>query len=144
MSRVAVFLLTALLGANAMAADVIDPNRTKEFGDITVRYNTFTSSFLQPETAQAVGVVRSKNKGLINVSVFKGVTPVVAQVTGTIKDLSGKSEVLTFKQITEKGVTNYLAPYSVPQQEFKTFTINVETGGKAHGFSFVQELFPAE
>ncbi|MGK9616948.1 DUF4426 domain-containing protein, partial [Salmonella enterica subsp. enterica] len=92
----------ALLGANAMAADVIDPNRTKEFGDITVRYNTFTSSFLQPETAQAVGVVRSKNKGLINVSVFKGVTPVVAQVTGTIKDLSGKSEVLTFKQITEK------------------------------------------
>ncbi|MEO8489671.1 MULTISPECIES: DUF4426 domain-containing protein [unclassified Pseudomonas] len=144
MSRLAIFLLTTLLGANAMAADVIDPNRTKEFGDITVRYNTFTSSFLQPETAQAVGVVRSKNKGLINVSVFKGVTPVVAQVTGTIKDLSGKSEVLTFKQITEKGSTNYLAPYSVPQQEFKTFTINVETGGKAHGFSFVQELFPAE
>ncbi|WP_025859582.1 DUF4426 domain-containing protein [Pseudomonas sp. CHM02] len=144
MSRLAIFLLTALLGTHAMAADVIDPNRTKEFGDITVRYNTFTSSFLQPETAQAVGVVRSKNKGLINVSVFKGVTPVVAQVTGTIKDLGGKSEVLTFKQITEKGATNYLAPYSVPQQEFRTFTINVETGGKAHSFSFVQELFPAE
>ncbi|MDP0919506.1 DUF4426 domain-containing protein, partial [Klebsiella pneumoniae] len=76
MSRLAVFILTALLGANAMAADGIDPNRTKEIGAITVRYNTFTSSFLQPETAQAVGVVRSKNKGLINVSVFKGVTPV--------------------------------------------------------------------
>ncbi|WP_428550309.1 DUF4426 domain-containing protein [Pseudomonas edaphica] len=144
MSRLAVFLLTALLGANAMAADVIDPNRTKEFGDITVRYNTFTSSFLQPETAQAVGVVRSKNKGLINVSVFKGVTPVVAQVTGTIKDLSGKSEVLTFKQITEKNGISYLAPYSVTQREYKTFTINVETGGKAHSFQFNQELFPAK
>ncbi len=144
MSRLAVFLLTACLGASAMAADAIDGNRQKEFGDITVHYNTFTSSFLQPETAQAVGVVRSKNKGLINVSVVKGVTPVAAQVTGTLKDLSGKSEILTFKQITEKGAIYYLAPYSVPQQEYRTFTINVETGGKAHGFSFVQELFPAD
>ncbi|AUG10474.1 DUF4426 domain-containing protein [Pseudomonas sp. S09G 359] len=144
MSRLAVFLLTACLGASAVAADAIDGNRQKEFGDITVHYNTFTSSFLQPETAQAVGVVRSKNKGLINVSVVKGVTPVAAQVTGTIKDLSGKSEILTFKQITEKGAIYYLAPYSVPQQEYRTFTINVETGGKAHGFSFVQELFPAD
>ncbi|MEX5542297.1 DUF4426 domain-containing protein [Pseudomonas poae] len=144
MSRLTVFLLTACLGASAMAADVIDPNRTKEFGDITVRYNTFTSSFLQPETAQKVGVVRSKEKGLINVTVIKGVTPVAAQVTGTIKDLGGKSEILTFKQVEEKGGISYLAPYSVTQREYKTFTINVETGGKAHGFQFNQELFPAE
>jgi len=69
---------------------------------------------------------------------------VVAQVTGTIKALGGKSEMLTFKQITEKGAIYYLAQYSVPQQEVRVFTINVETGGKAHGFSFNQELFPAE
>ncbi|WP_103734232.1 DUF4426 domain-containing protein [Pseudomonas sp. GZJR-8] len=144
MSRLVIFLLTACLGANAMAADAIDPNRTKEFGDITVHYNTYTSSFLQPETAQAVGIVRSKEKGLINVTVIKGVTPVAAQVTGTIKDLGGKSEILTFKQIEEKGGISYLAPYSVTQREYKTFTINVETGGEAHGFQFNQELFPAE
>lgn len=144
MSRLAIFLLTACLGTNAMAADAIDSKRLKEFGDITVHYNTFTSTFLQPETAQAIGVVRDKNKGLINVSVIKGVEPVAAQVTGTIKNLTGKSEILTFKQITEKGAIYYLAPYAVPQQEHRTFTINVETGGKAHGFSFTQELFPAE
>jgi len=81
---------------------------------------------------------------LINVTVIKGVTPVAAQVTGTIKDLSGRSEILTFKQITEKGAIYYLAPYNVPQQEVRVFTINVETGGKAHGFQFNQELFPAD
>ncbi len=142
MSRLAVFLLTACLGTSAMAADAVDGNRKKEFGDITVHYNTFTSSFLQPETAQAAGIVRSNEKGLINVSVIKGVTPVTAQVTGTIKDLSGKSEMLTFKQITEKVGISYLAPYSVTQQEYRTFTINVESGGKAHSFQFSQELFP--
>ncbi len=144
MSRLAVFLLTACLGISAMAADVIDPSRQKDFGDITVHYNTFTSSVLQPDVAQAVELVRSKNKGVINVSVIKGTEPVVAQVTGTIKDLSGKTEMLTFKQITEKGAIYYLAQYSVPQQEVRIFTINVETGGKAHGFSFNQELFPAD
>ena len=144
MRRLAVFLLTACLGVSAMAADAIDSKRQKEFGDITVHYNTFTSSFLQPDTAQAVGVVRSKNKGLINVTVIKGVSPVAAQVTGTVKDLGGKSEILTFKQIEEKSGISYLAPYSVTQREYKTFTINVETGGKAHGFQFNQELFPAE
>ena len=144
MSRLAIFLLTACLGASAMAADAIDANRKKDFGDITVHYNTFTSSFLPPETPQKVGVVRSKEKGLINVTVIKGESPVAAQVTGTIKDLGGKSEILTFKQIEEKGGISYLAPYTVTQREYKTFTINVETGGKAHGFSFNQELFPAE
>ena len=144
MSRLAIFLLTACLGASAMAADAIDANRKKDFGDITVHYNTFTSSFLPAETAQKVGVVRSKEKGLINVTVIKGVSPVAAQVTGTVKDLGGKSEILTFKQIEEKSGISYLAPYSVTQREYKTFTINVETGGKAHGFSFNQELFPAE
>ncbi|EIK58983.1 DUF4426 domain-containing protein [Pseudomonas lactis] len=144
MSRLAIFLLTACLGASAMAADTIDANRKKDFGDITVHYNTFTSSFLPAETAQKVGVVRSKEKGLINVTVIKGVSPVAAQVTGTVKDLGGKSEILTFKQIEEKSGISYLAPYSVTQREYKTFTINVETGGKAHGFQFNQELFPAE
>ena len=144
MSRLAIFLLTACLGASAIAADSIDANRKKDFGDITVHYNTFTSSFLPPETAQKIGVVRSKEKGLINVTVIKGVAPVAAQVTGTIKDLGGKSEVLTFKQITEKSGVSYLAPYSVTQREYKTFTINVETGGNAHSFQFNQEQFPAD
>ena len=85
MSRLAVFLLTALLGANAMAADVIDPNRTKEFGDITVRYNTFTSSFLQPDVAAAAGLVRSKNQGVLNIAVLKAGQPSTAGVSGEFR-----------------------------------------------------------
>eukprot|EP01132_Coremiostelium_polycephalum_P019375 gene19375-23039_t len=96
MSRLAVFLLTACLSVSAMAADVIDGNRQKEFGDITVHYNTLTTSFLTPEMAQEAGIVRSKELGMINVFVNKGVESIDATVTGTIKDLGGKSEMLTF------------------------------------------------
>ena len=144
MSRLAIFLLTACLGASAMAAGPIDSNRQKAFGDITVHYSTFTSSFLQPETAQAVGVVRSKNKGMINVSVIKDGKPLVANVTGTVKDLTSQSVPLNFRQVTEQGAIYYIAQYPVEQQETRTFEIKVQNGDKINTINFNQELFPGE
>jgi hypothetical protein len=38
-----------------MAADAIKGERKEVFGDVTVHYNTFNSSFLQPDIAKAAG-----------------------------------------------------------------------------------------
>ena len=46
MGRLALFLLTACLSLTAMAADVIKGERKETFGDVTVHYNTFNSTFL--------------------------------------------------------------------------------------------------
>lgn len=144
MSRLAVFLLTACLSVTAMAADAIKSDRLETFGEFKVHYNTFNSTFLQPDVAQAVELVRSKQLGVINISVIKGGTPVPAQVTGTVEDLTSKSLPLNFRQITEKGAIYYIAQYPVPLQETRTFKITVETGGQPHSFSFSQELFPGQ
>ena len=144
MSRLAIFLLTACLGASAMAADTIDANRKKDFGDITVHYNTFNSTFLQPDIAKAAELIRSKNQGVINVSVIKAGQPMVASVTGSVKDLTSKTVPLNFKQITEQGAIYYLAQYPVDQQEVRTFEIKVQAGDKINTINFNQELFPGE
>ncbi|WP_017903475.1 DUF4426 domain-containing protein [Pseudomonas asplenii] len=144
MGRLAVFLLSACLGVSAMAADAIKGERQEVFGDITVHYNTFNSTYLQPDIAKATELVRSKNQGVINVSVVKAGKPVVAQVSGAVKDLTHKSLPLTFKQITEQGGIYYIAQFPVPQQENRTFEIAVTSGGQTHTFSFNQELFPGE
>ncbi|WP_130888302.1 DUF4426 domain-containing protein, partial [Pseudomonas sp. Sample_21] len=117
MSRLALLLLTACLSASAMAADVIKGERKETFGDITVHYNTFNSTFLQPDIAKAAELIRSKNQGVINVSVVKDGKPVIASVTGTIKDLTSNSVALKFRQVTEQGAIYYIAQYPVPQQE---------------------------
>ena len=144
MSRLALLLLTACLSASAMAADVIKGERKETFGDITVHYNTFNSTFLQPDIAKAAELIRSKNQGVINVSVIKAGKPLVAQVSGTVKDLTSNSVALKFRQVTEQGAIYYIAQYPVPQQETRTFEIKVQNGDKINTINFNQELFPGE
>ena len=144
MGRLALFVLTACLSVTAMAADAIKGERQETFGDVTVHYNTFNSTFLTPDIAKSAELIRSKNQGVINVSVLKAGKPLVAQVSGTVKDLTSKSIPLSFKQITEQGAIYYIAQFPVEQQETRTFTINVQTGGDSNSFSFNQELFPGE
>ncbi|WP_191830599.1 MULTISPECIES: DUF4426 domain-containing protein [Pseudomonas] len=144
MGRLLSFLLTACLSVSAVAADAIKGERQEVFGDTTVHYSTFISTFLQPDIAKAAELVRSKNQGVINVSVIKAGQPVVTQVSGTVKDLTSASVPLKFKQITEQGAIYYIAQFPVEQQETRTFTIDVGIGGKTETISFNQELFPGE
>ncbi|PWB27392.1 DUF4426 domain-containing protein [Pseudomonas moraviensis] len=144
MSRPALLLLTACLSAGAMAADVIKGERKETFGDVTVHYNTFNSTFLTPDIAKAAELIRSKNQGVINVSVIKDGKPLIASVTGTVKDLTSNSVALKFRQVTEQGAIYYIAQYPVPQQETRTFEIKVQNGDKINTINFNQELFPGE
>ncbi|RON94295.1 homoserine acetyltransferase [Pseudomonas fluorescens] len=144
MGRLALLLLTACLSASALAADVIKGERKETFGDVTVHYNTFISTFLTPDIAKAAELIRSKNQGVINVSVIKDGKPLVANVTGTVKDLTSQSVPLNFRQITEQGAIYYIAQYPVEQQETRTFEIKVQNGDKINTINFNQELFPGE
>ncbi|WP_095146068.1 MULTISPECIES: DUF4426 domain-containing protein [unclassified Pseudomonas] len=144
MGRLALFLVTACLSVSAMAADVIKGERQETFGDVTVHYNTFNSTYLTPDIAKGAELVRSKNQGVINVSVIKDGKPMIANVTGTVKDLTSQSVTLKFKQITEQGAVYYIAQYPVDQQETRTFDIKVQTGDKINTINFNQELFPGQ
>jgi hypothetical protein len=144
MSRLAILLLSACLGSTAIAADAISSARQTTFGDVTVYYNTFNSTFLQPEIAKGVELIRSKDQGVLNVSVLKAGKPYPAHVTGTIRDLTGEPVPLRFKQVTERGAVSFLAQFPVPQQETRIFDITVQAGGATNRFSFNQELFPGQ
>ena len=126
------------------ATDAIKGERKEVFGDITVHYNTFNSTFLTPDIAKAAELTRSKNQGVINVSVIKGGKPLMAQVSGTVKDLTSQSVPLKFKEVTETGAIYYIAQYPVDQQEVRTFEIKVQTGDKVNTLNFNQELFPGQ
>jgi hypothetical protein len=144
MKRLALFLITACLSIGVMAADAIKPDRKEVFGDVTVHYNTFNSTFLTPDIAKAAELIRSKNQGIINISVLKSGKPLSAQVSGSVKDLTSSSFPLKFKQVTEQGAIYYIAQYPVNQQEVRTFEIKVQTGDKINTLNFNQELFPGE
>ena len=144
MKRLALLLITSCLSIGAMAADVIKAERKEVFGDVTVHYNTFNSTFLTPDIAKGAELIRSKHQGVINVSVIKEGKPLMAQVSGTVKDLTSKTVPLTFRQVTEAGAIYYIAQYPVEQQETRTFEIKVQIGDKINTINFNQELFPGQ
>lgn len=144
MRRLALLLCALCLAVPAFAADYAKPDRKEVFGDTTVHYSAITSSYLQPDIAAAAGLIRSKNQGVLNIAAEKAGKPVVANITGTVKDLTGHTVPLKFKQIAEQGAGYYVAQFPIEQQETLTFDINVKAGDDTNSFSFDQELFPGE
>ena len=139
MRRIALLFIALCLSLPALA------ERKQTFGDLDVHYITFNSSFLQPDIAAANGLVRSKTQGVVNISVLKAGKASSASVSGEVKDLVGRSQPLTFKQVNEGEAIYYLAQFTFSQREMLRFTIYVRAAdGVAHSFIFNQDVFPDE
>ena len=138
MKRVLVCFLTAMLALPVLA------ERKHSVGEYDIHYSAFNSGFLQPDIASAAGLVRSKTQGVINVSVLKAGKPVVAQVSGTVKNLLGQDRPLSFKQLKEGDeAIYYLAQFPFDSQETLRFRLTVQpTGAQPFSFEFNQEFFP--
>ena len=139
MRQLIMCLLTRCLTLPALA------ERKQTFGTTDVHYSVFNSSFLQPATAAASGLVRSKAEGVITVAAIDNGKPLATQVSGQVKNLLGQLTPLTFKQIKEQNAIYYLAQFPLEDREILIFTINVKgTDGRNNSFSFNQEVFPDE
>ncbi|MCP3908104.1 MAG: DUF4426 domain-containing protein [Oceanicoccus sp.] len=126
MFRPALLLLTLLFG-NAVFAQT---ESTKVFGDYDVHYSVLNSTFITPQVAQAYGIVRGKDRALINIAVRKrlgrGVTKAKKSiVSGSSSDLIHSAE-LQFTEITEQESIYYIAELRFNNKELRTFTINIQ------------------
>ncbi|MDO9321272.1 MAG: DUF4426 domain-containing protein [Pseudomonas sp.] len=137
MQRLALVLLAFCLALPAMA------EQKQSYGTLDVHYSAFNSSFLQPEVAAAVGLVRSKSQGVVNVALLQAGKASTGQVSGAVKNLLGQISPLSFKQVKEGTAIYYLAQFPFEQQEMLRFTLNVKgADGVPHSFDFSQEFFP--
>lgn len=137
MQRLALLVLSFCLALPAMA------EQKQSYGELDVHYSAFNSSFLQPEVAAAVGLVRSKQQGVVNVALLQAGKASTGQVSGEVKNLLGQISPLSFKQVKEGTAIYYLAQFPFEQQEMLRFTLNVKgADGVPHSFDFSQEFFP--
>ena len=120
-------LCLATASYNAAAQDDISVSQD----GYEVFYSAFNTSFISPEVASAAGIVRGKNKGLVNISIVRYDEqgqrfPVEAkEITGESYDLIYRNP-LAFKEIVEKGARYYLSPFKISaDDEFVQFDISV-------------------
>lgn len=137
--RVMFGLFALLLALPALA------ERKQSVGEYEVHYSVFHSSFLQPDIAQATGLVRSKQLGVLNLAVLRNGTAVPATVSGSFKNLLSQNSPLSFKQVKEGEAIYYLSQFPVEGQDTLRFELSVQPmGGSPITLQFSQEVFPEQ
>lgn len=142
-------LLTLLIGFTAMTMAVnVSAENAQKFGDYTVHYNAFNSDVLQPSMAEAYGIVRSKNRGMLTVTIIKkesGSTgkPVRAAVTASASNLTGQFRQFNIREIDEESSIYYMSVFHVAHEEMLDFVLQVLPEGEtqSHTVKFRQQFF---
>jgi hypothetical protein len=120
----------ALLAAVVLISKPVLAGQFVAYGDYEIHYNAFSSTFIQPDIAQKVGLERSKRKALVNVSVLKvngnEKTAVNAIVTGAATNLIQQRQRLDFKEIDEGNAIYYIGQFGFSNEQIMRISLQVQ------------------
>lgn len=136
----------------AVAALVFSPVALAEQsisdGRYEIHYNAFNSSFITPEVAQQNGLVRSKYRALVNVSVLEvqqdgSKKATTAIVSGQASNLLNQVQQLEFKKIDEGNALYYIGGFRFTEDEQLKITLSVQPdpNSPAYDIEFEQRFY---
>ena len=145
------FSLTSFFAALCLLLVMMSSAKAEQFeqvGDYQIHYNTFTTSFLQPQVAKAYNVVRSRYQAMINISVLKKQSDgrykaVEALVTGDVGNLAGQSVSLAFRSIREPNAIYQITTFRFTEDEPTRFRLKVrfDPNQPAYDLSFIRRFY---
>jgi len=132
------WLASAAALAQIDQAKPVDSHQT--FGDYTVHYSVFNSTFITPEVARIHKLARAKNRVLVNVSLTQkreGASSLglPARVSGTATNLIQQQRPLEFITVSEGEATYYLASLRHTNEEVINFVVNLQPEGSSETFT---------
>lgn len=135
-------LLALTLASFASAEQMIDT------GEYIVHYSALSTENVPAPVASAYGITRSKNQGMVNITVLRktedGVNEhVEAKVAAAARNLSGQRRTIDFELVTEQDANYYIGTFRVANEEHLTFTVEVVLPGEADPleFTFSQKFY---
>lgn len=117
--------------ATATANTAQTPSESsKDFGDYVIHYTALPTDHLPPEVAKGYGIVRSKNRALLNISIIRkeGGTPgksVPGSVSAHAANLTGQVKKVNLRPITDGDAIYYIAELPVSNEETLVFDVSV-------------------
>lgn len=113
-------------------------------GDYIVHYNAISTESLPPAVARAYGITRSKNRGLLNISVLKkggNFEGVEADIEVSATNLTGQLRNIDLRKITDNNAIYYISEFSVADRETLDFSIKVTTNDNNTGNMKLRQQF---
>ena len=118
---------------------------SKVIGDYVVHFNALPTESLPPSVASAYKIKRSKNRGLLNISVLKkggNFEGAEAEIKVSATNLTGQLRKIDLRKITEQNAIYYIGVFSVSDRETLDFDIRVKTAdGKTDNIKLRQQFF---
>ena len=114
-------------------------NSTKIPG-FTIHHNVISTDFLAPNIASAYRIIRSKNRGMLNISVIKDVAgttgkPVMARVSARVVNLLGQSRHIQLREIREGEAIYYIGDFIIPDNNNLIFVLDVMPEGVKRAYT---------
>ena len=102
-----------------------------DIGDHVVHFSAQSTDQLAPDVARAYGIVRSKNRVMLTVSVLKEGTATVvpAEVTVRTVNLAGQLKNVTMRKIQEQEAIYYIGETAIANRETLVFNISITPEG---------------
>lgn len=138
MCRFFVLTLSFLLACSALAQTDQQPEHenSRQFGDYTLHYSVFNSTFIPADIAGLYGLTRARDQVLINVTVTRtdaegnASLGLPADVTGTASNLMQQQRELDFTEIDEGDAVYYIASLKHTDEETIRFNLSVQPEGE--------------
>ena len=116
-----------------------------DIGDYVVHFSAQSTDQLPPEVARAYGIVRSKNRAMLNVSILKEgtITAVTADITVRTVNLAGQLKNVTMRKIQEGDAIYYIGETGIANRETLIFNISITPDGatEASDVSFTRQFY---
>jgi Domain of unknown function (DUF4426) len=125
-----------LAGIFLSMAGLSQAGEPQVFGDYTVHYNAFNTDTLQPKMAVAYGIVRSKNRGMMTISILKKSAtgknlPVRASISISASNLTGQFRTFKAREVDEGDSIYYLSEFHVAHEEMLNFNLQILPEGSS-------------
>lgn len=137
----ACLLVVALAGCGGSADRTVPEaeaaaENSAVFGDYRVFFHAISTDEVPPDVARSVGVVRAKNRALLNISVqrIEDSAPVEAEVAVSAANLTGQLKPITMRKVEQGEAIYYLGELSVNNRETIIFDISVTPEGSEETF----------
>lgn len=135
--------LAALLLATGAHADTANT----VVGGYVIHHNAMTTDNLSPDIASAYGIQRSKERGMLNISVIRGEPgkmgkAVEADVKVTARNLIGQERDIDMREVREGDAIYYIGVFPVINREKVDFFMQVTPAGQHSPFKVqMQQVF---
>jgi hypothetical protein len=102
---------------------------SKDFGEYVVYFNALNTDQLTPDIAREYGIVRSKSRAMLNVSIHRkngngSTEAVTGTVTASATNLNGQFKSMTLREVREEAAIYYIGELAITDGEVLIYTVN--------------------